>query len=37
MKPLTVRQPWADLIVSGIKDVENRSRNRQDLWIGFRR
>jgi hypothetical protein len=26
MKVLTVRQPWASLIVSGIKDVENRSK-----------
>lgn len=25
-KALTVRQPWADLLVSGAKDVENRSR-----------
>ncbi|MGA2036508.1 MAG: ASCH domain-containing protein [Acidimicrobiales bacterium] len=25
MKILTIRQPWASLIVAGIKDVENRS------------
>jgi len=25
-KVLTVRQPYASLLVSGIKDVENRSR-----------
>lgn len=25
MKVLTVHQPWASLIVAGIKDVENRS------------
>jgi hypothetical protein len=25
MKVLTVRQPWASLIVAGIKNVENRS------------
>jgi hypothetical protein len=25
VKALTVRQPWASLIVDGIKDVENRS------------
>jgi hypothetical protein len=25
MKVLTVRQPWASLIVEGFKDVENRS------------
>jgi ASCH domain len=33
---LTVRQPWAELIVSGIKDVENRSWStsyRGRLWI----
>jgi hypothetical protein len=26
MKALTVRQPWAELIIRGQKDVENRSR-----------
>jgi hypothetical protein len=26
LKALTVRQPWASLIVAGIKDVENRSK-----------
>ena len=25
MKVLTVKQPWADLIVSGVKDIENRT------------
>lgn len=25
MKTLTVKQPWASLIVSGIKDIENRT------------
>lgn len=25
MKCLSVRQPWADLIVKGVKDVENRA------------
>lgn len=25
MKTLTVKQPWAELIVSGIKDIENRT------------
>jgi hypothetical protein len=33
---LTVRQPWASLIVDGIKDVENRSWStdyRGRLWI----
>jgi len=26
MKALTVRQPWAELIIRGRKDVENRTR-----------
>lgn len=26
MKVISVQQPWADLIVSGYKDVENRTR-----------
>lgn len=26
VKALTIRQPWASLIMAGIKDVENRSR-----------
>lgn len=33
---LSVRQPWADLIVSGIKPVENRTWNTQHrgrIWI----
>jgi hypothetical protein len=25
MKALSIRQPWAELIMRGIKDVENRS------------
>ena len=25
MKTLTIRQPWASLIIAGVKDVENRS------------
>lgn len=25
MKALSIKQPWAELIVSGIKDIENRS------------
>lgn len=27
MKAISVRQPWAWLIVNGYKDIENRSRN----------
>lgn len=26
LRALTVRQPWASLIIAGLKDVENRSR-----------
>ena len=26
MKALTIKQPWAELIMAGLKDVENRSR-----------
>ena len=36
MRVLTIRQPWASLIVAGIKDVENRSwatRHRGKLGI----
>ena len=25
MKALTIKQPWASLIASGIKDIENRT------------
>nr|WP_254884213.1 MULTISPECIES: ASCH domain-containing protein [unclassified Bacteroides] len=25
MKAITIKQPWASLIVHGIKDIENRS------------
>ena len=31
MKALSIKQPWAHLIVTGIKDVENRS-----WWTGTR-
>ena len=41
MKVLTVQQPWASLIVGGIKDVENRSwhttyRGRLGIHAGLR-
>lgn len=26
MRALTIKQPWAELIITGLKDVENRSR-----------
>lgn len=40
MKALTIRQPWATLIITGVKDVENRSwpvpgtlwRQRRAAW-----
>ena len=37
VKVLTVKQPWASLIVHGIKDIENRSwktnfRGRVLIW-----
>ena len=35
-RALTIRQPWADLIMSGAKDVENRTWStsyRGRLWI----
>ena len=25
MKAISLKQPWADLIVNGIKDIENRT------------
>ncbi|WP_370325271.1 ASCH domain-containing protein [Euzebya sp.] len=36
MKALTVRQPWASLIVLGVKDVENRSWSAPAGIIGQR-
>lgn len=35
LSALTVRQPWASLIINGIKDVENRSWRSTDI-IGRR-
>ena len=35
-RALTVKQPWATLLVAGVKDVENRSwstNHRGPLWI----
>ncbi len=42
MKALTVKQPWAELIMIGLKDVENRSRRtsfrgRFAIHVGLRR
>ena len=36
MKVLTVKQPWAELICLGIKDVENRSWRCPKKFIGER-
>ena len=36
MWALTVRQPWAALIVAGVKDVENRSWRAPERIIGAR-
>ena len=36
MKALSVRQPWAWLIVNGYKDIENRvwsTKRRERIWI----
>ena len=42
MKALTIKQPWAELIMRGLKDVENRSRRtsfrgRFAIHVGLRR
>ncbi|GAA3701861.1 hypothetical protein GCM10022204_18430 [Microlunatus aurantiacus] len=42
MRALTIKQPWAELIVEGLKDVENRSwrtayRGRLAVHAGLRR
>ena len=34
MKPITIKQPWASLIVHGIKDIENRTWPCPDKYIG---
>lgn len=36
MKTLTVKQPWASLIVEGIKDIENRTWKCPEKYIGQR-
>lgn len=36
MKALSIRQPWAWLVVNGYKDIENRTwstRRRERIWI----
>lgn len=36
MKVITIKQPWASLIVTGIKDVENRTWHCPKKYIGQR-
>lgn len=36
MKAITVKQPWASLIVHGVKDIENRTRACPKKYIGKR-
>lgn len=36
MKAITIKQPWASLIVEGIKDVENRTWKCPEKYIGKR-
>lgn len=36
MKALSVKQPWASLIVEGIKDIENRTWKCPEKYIGQR-
>lgn len=36
MKAITVKQPWASLIVEGIKDIENRTWKLPKKYIGER-
>lgn len=36
MKAITVKQPWATLIVKGIKNIENRTWKCPDKYIGER-
>lgn len=36
MKAITIKQPWASLIVHGIKDIENRTWRCPDKYIGQR-
>lgn len=36
MKALTIKQPWASLIVEGVKDIENRTWKCPEKYIGQR-
>jgi hypothetical protein len=34
MKAITIKQPWASLIVHGIKDIENRTWSCPKKYLG---
>ena len=36
MKAISIKQPWAYLIASGIKDIENRTWKCPEKYIGTR-
>ena len=36
MKAITIKQPWASLIVSGLKDIENRTWSCPKKYLGKR-
>ena len=36
MKAITIKQPWASLIVSGLKDIENRTWSCPKKYLGQR-
>ena len=36
MKAISIKQPWASLIVEGIKDIENRTWKCPEKYIGQR-
>jgi hypothetical protein len=36
MKAISIKQPWASLIVEGIKDIENRTWKCSEKYIGQR-
>ncbi len=33
MKALTIKQPWADLIIAGVKDIENRTWKKATVGV----
>ena len=36
MKAISIKQPWASLIVEGLKDIENRTWKCPEKYIGQR-